>query len=306
MANKGKKRNKRILLTWIVVLLVLCVGAGVYLVKLSAKRAEEARAARAAEEAKIAEEAAEEAGAAEEASAEEAAVKKAAEHIYAYKGKSDDATYSLAAYDSAVDAGANTLAIPFVVSQDGTLYAADDDNAKELTGYAGYFSGMTDRQIDDLETVSGGKVLKLSEVFDKYGKDKNYVIELKYTSERNLTAFRKLIEKYGCEDVVSVSCRYFSGLRSLESTFPDMKKIFLCSDEEGWGEALGRDYIDEISVSREMMDESRCEAAHDRNKKFGAGTLSTEEDIKSAVSMGADSYFTDEAALAVKTAAAMQ
>ena len=36
----------------------------------------------------------------------------------------------------------------------------------------------------------------------------------------------------------------------------------------------------------------------DKKKKFGAGILSSEEDIKKAKEMGADFYFTDEAALA--------
>ena len=39
--------------------------------------------------------------------------------------------------------------------------------------------------------------------------------------------------------------------------------------------------------------------AHDYGKKFGAWGLNSEEDIKAAIEMGVDSYFTDETQLAV-------
>jgi glycerophosphoryl diester phosphodiesterase len=47
------------------------------------------------------------------------------------------------------------------------------------------------------------------------------------------------------------------------------------------------------------MNEENLAAVHESGKKFGAWTLNSEEDIRSAVSMGLDSYFTDEGALAV-------
>ena len=291
MTKKRTEQRKTIIL--VAILLLFCLLAGVYLVKLTGKRAEERREAEAAEAAEAAAQ-----QEAEQAAAEETAAAKKSGRIYAYRGSSDDAEYSLAAYDSAVEAGAGVLTVPFVVSQDGTLYVADDDYAQDLTGYAGYFSGMTDGQIDNLETKSGGKMLKLSELFEKYGRDVHYVIDLKYTSERNLMALKDLIDKNDYADAVSIASEYFKGLRSLDNELPNTPKIFLCSNEENWGEAINLEYLDAISVSKEMMSEERCKEAHEKNKKFGAGVLNSEEDIKSAIGMGADFYFTDEAALA--------
>lgn len=293
MRRKSKTGKKLIL---IAVLLMLCVVATAYLFKTVGDMREQREAA-AAEEA--AQQAAEEeaAAAAEEEAAQEAASKKD-EQVYAYSGSKDDNKYTMAAYDSAVEAGCGAIVLPFVVSQDGTLIVADDDYAQDLTGYGGYFSGMTDGQIENLETKSGDKILKLADVFDKYGKDMKYIIDVKYTSERNLMALKELVNQKDVADVVSISSEYFSGLRSLDNEFPDCPKIFLCSGEEGWAEALGTDYVDAISVTSEMMSDERCKTAKDSNKKFGAGILSSEEDITKAKDMGADFFITDAAALA--------
>ena len=296
-----RKRQIRRRIALIAVMLILCVLAGAYIVKRAGSMAKQVKETEEAEE--IANAEAEAEAAAEEAAKEEAL--KESEHIYSYSGTSTDEAYTMAAYDSAANAGAGTIVLPFVVSQDGTLYVADDDYAQDMTGYGGYFSGMTDGQIDELNTRGGSKVLKLSDVFDKYGKSIRYVIELKYTGERNLTALKDIVNKYELSDVVSVSCQYFSGLRAMEAELPDVPKIFICSNEDEWGEALGLEHVDVIAVSKDMMSAERCKEAHDRNKFISVQTLSTGEDIKSALETGADSYFTDEAAKAVEVENAM-
>ena len=289
--RRKRRMGKKLLL--VAILMLLCVVATAYLLKTVGDMREQREAA--AEEA--AQQEAADAAEAEAAAAQEAAAKKD-EQVYAYSGSKDNNRYTMTAYDNAVEAGCGAIVLPFVVSQDGTLIVADDDYAQDLTGYGGYFSGMTDGQIENLETKSGDKILKLADVFDKYGKDMNYIIDVKYTSERNLMALKELINQKDVADVVSISSEYFSGLRSLDNEFPDCPKIFLCSGEEGWAEALGTDYVDAISVTSEMMSDERCKTAKDSKKKFGAGILSSEEDINKAKDMDADFFFTDAAALA--------
>jgi len=285
---------KKLLL--VAAMLILCLVAGLYLVKMVGTRAEESKQAQAEAEAQAQAEA--EAQAETEA-AEKAASAEKSEHIYAYRGNSDDQLFTPAAYESAIEAGAGIIVLPFVVSQDGTLYVADDDDASSLTGTSGAFSGMVDSQIDALETKAGTKVMKVSDALEKYGNDVKYVIEPKYTSERNQQALADLINKYGCADNVIIASRYFNGLRSLESALPDIPKLFICEEEATFNEALYRSDVDIISVSKEMMDEEKLKTAHDNDKKFSVWVLDSEEDIKSAISMGVDSYFTDETALAV-------
>ena len=279
-ANKSKRR-----LMLIAVMLVLCVAAAVYITSLAKGRAEEARQAELEREQAEAEEAA--AAAEEEQQAEEeAAITAASERIYSYRGSSDDEAFTMAAYDNAVEVGSAFIVIPFVVSGDGTLYVSDDDYAQDLTGTAGYFSGMSDGQIAELETRGGSKVVKLDDIFDKYGKSINYIIELEYTSERNIIALLDLIKKHEIEGNVAIASKYFSGLRTLDAEMPDVPKIFICSTDEEFGEALGLDQVDTISVSKDLMIDDYCRMAHERGKKFGAWKLNSEEDIRKAIDMG--------------------
>ena len=295
MKTMRRKRNRNKRIVTIAVMLLLCLLAGLYIVKTVNKRAEEARAAELAEQ-----QAQEEAARAEEAAKAEEASAKKADRVYAYRGSSDDGKFTMEAYENAVNAGAGTIVIPFVVSQDDTMYVADDDYSQDLTGYAGYFSGMTDGQIDNLQTKSGTKVLKVSDVFDKFGGDVQYVLELKYTSERNLEALRKIIEDHGNEDSIIVSSEFFKGLRTLEGSLPDVKKIFMCREESEFGEAKNLEFVDMIAVNSDILSEDYCKDAHDHDKKFGAWPLNTEEEVKKAIEMGADFFFTDEATTAVK------
>lgn len=275
-------------------MLVLCLLAAVSIVSTVKKRAAEAR------EAEIAEQQAAEAAAQQAAEEEEKKAAEKSEHILAYRGSSEDGLYTMASYENAVAAGAGSIVLPFVVSQEGTLYVADDDYALDLTGYGGYFSGMIDSQIENLETKSGTKVLKLSEVFEKFGTDVKYVIDLRYTSERNQEALRKFLEENGNEDSISVACSYFSGLRALESSLPDVPKIFICSEAATFNEAKLADYVDVISVDKQMMSKELCDDAHKYEKEFGAWALNSADEVKQALDMGADSFFTDEVATAVE------
>lgn len=48
------------------------------------------------------------------------------------------------------------------------------------------------------------------------------------------------------------------------------------------------------------MNADNLKAAHDNSKQFSAWTLNTEEEIKNAIELGVDAYFTDDSALAVR------
>lgn len=285
--NKGKSRGKVIA---IVVMLVLCVAAAMFIVSTVRQRAESRRAAEAA---------AEEAAQTQEVS--ETPDEKADEsmsHVYANSGASSEEKYTAEAFDGAVAAGCSCLAMPIVVSADGTAYIADNDDLSDLTGVNGYLSGMVDSQVSGIKTKGGNSLLRLSDVFDKYGRDVSYVIEIKYTDDSNISAFTDTVKQYELEDIVSVSSSYYAALEKTSQEFPDMPKIFLCGNEEDYAAALGVSYLDTISVEKSLMTEERLAQVHENSRKFGVWTLNSEEDIKKALEMGVDSYYTDEGALA--------
>ncbi len=291
--RSGKAKRRRLLI--VIVLLLLCVAAAVYIiVHFGSAKNETGEAV--AEETTVEEEVAETPQEDPDAAADE----KAASHVYSHRGSAGEDELSFAAYDRAVEAGSKYLEADIVVSASGTVYLARDDQALYMTGYNGYFSGMTDRQIDELETNAGNKVIRLKDLFDKYGDSVTYLVDIKYSSSRNIDAFTETVKEYGYEKNVIAVSSYFNALSPLEEEFPDMEKLYVCSDSATFDLALGKEYVDIISVPAELMTPDYRDAAHNNDKKFSVWTLNTEEEISNAIELGVDTYFTDDSALAIK------
>lgn len=290
-ASRRKRAQRRKLIT-IIVLLLLCILSVVYILAHFGKAADK-RAEEAAKETPAAEETA------DEAVPETVTEGIAASHVYSHRGSAGDDELTFAAYDKAVEAGSKYIEADMVVSGDGTVYLAHDDYAMDMTGTSGYFSGMTDGQISKLKTKNGSNVLKLKDLFEKYGDSVNYIVDVKYMSSRNVDAFTIAVRTAGMEEKVIAASSFFDVLRPLDETFPDMTKLYVCPDQATFELALDKDYVDIISVPKNIMTADNLKAAHDHGKKFSAWTLNTEDEISDAISLGVDSYFTDDTALAI-------
>ena len=226
-----------------------------------------------------------------------------ASHVFSHRGSAGPEEHSFKAYDAAIEAGSRYIEPDVVVSSDGILYVSHDENALLMTGYDGMYEYMSSETIDSLETEAGNKILRLSEVFDKYGDSVNYVIELKSNNDACVEAFEKMVEEYGLQDSIIVQSMHTDTLKTIEDKYPDMPKLFVCWNQGDFDYAVEQPYVDIISVRAEVetgiLTEGNCKAAHDAGKLFGAWTLDTEEEIKSAIDMGVDNYFTNDTPLAL-------
>lgn len=296
-SKKRKVKRRRLLI--IIVLLLLCVAAAVYIIMHfggSKDKSTEEAAEVTTEETTAEEETVE----TPQEDLEAAAAEKAAAHVYSHRGSAGEDELTIAAYDRAVEAGSKYLEADMVVSASGTVYLARDDQAYDMTGYNGYFSGMTDGQIGALETRNGNKVIRLKDLFDKYGDSVTYLVDIKYSSSRNIDAFTETVKECGFEKNVIAVSSYFGALSPLEDEFPDMDKLYVCKDAATFELALGKEYVDIISVPEELMTADYLEAAHNNGKKFSVWTLNDEKEISNAIELGVDTYFTDDSALAIK------
>ena len=282
-------------------MLILVLICGIWIIhrghELKAQREQQERELAQQEEQQKAEE--EAAAAAAEKDAEEAAI---ASHVYSHRGSAGPEEHSFKAYDAALEAGAQNVDLDIVISSDGELYVSHDLNAVTMTGYNGMYEYMSSETIDSLKTEAGNKILRLSEVFDKYGKDVLYTIELKPHSDACIEAFEKVVDEYGFEDVIIVQSLYPDVLETLEEKYPDMQKLYVAWSQADFEYVLDKDYADIISVkaSAGLMTEANCKAAHDNGKLFSAWTLDSEETIRKAIDMGVDTYFTNDTPLALK------
>ncbi len=291
-------KKKRAKLICLIILMVISAAA------LSASlihRANLANEARRQEELRKAEELRQQEEEARIAAEKEAEEQEIASHVYSHRGSEGLYEHSFKAYDEAISAGSRNIEQDIVISSDGELFVSHDLNAVSMTGIDVPYSSMTAEEIDGLTTRAGYKVLRLSEVFDKYGRSINYIIELKTSDNDTLEAFETIVDEYGYKDIITVQCKETEALRVLDEKYPDMPKLFICKSEQDFYDSLEMPYVDIISVSidRGLMTESNCVAAHDRGKLFSAWTLSLESSIRDAIDMNVDTYFTNDTPLAI-------
>ena len=239
---------------------------------------------------------------AEEAAAEIAAAEeRIASHVYSHRGSAGPEEHSFKAYDAAIEAGSRYIELDLVLSSDGVLYVSHDFNALVMTGYNGMYEYIDSETIDGLRTEAGNPVLRLTDVFDRYGRDINYVIELKPDSFDCADAFGDVTDSYGLSDVITVQSMFPEILERLEERYPDMPKLDICRSQADFNFAVDKPYVDILSVkeSAGLMTESNCSRAHENGKLFSAWTLDTEDSIRRAIDMGVDTYFTNDTPLAL-------
>lgn len=208
----------------------------------------------------------------------------AVERVYAGNG-TGGSSHTWASYDSAIDQGAEYVEQDVAISAEGTLYVRYDN----WTYIPSHYDWEIEREMNPLQ---------LYEVFDTYGKGITYVVELKGDDPWIADEFIDLVDAYGYRDNVIVHSFYPSVLSRVDDLAPSIPLICLIDDNHyqtcTFDEALDLDYVDMVAVNHEegRMTQSKCDKAHDADKKFVAWSLDDKDTIIDAIEMGVDSYFT--------------
>lgn len=207
--------------------------------------------------------------------------------VIAAKG-TGGSVHTFGSYDEAISQDADCIELDVCMSADGTLFI---DYEWAAIVYS------SDREI---EAARG--CLRLADVFDRYGQDIIYAVELKGSDGENAQhaawALSELVDEYGLEDNVIVHSFFPKALKEMKNEYPEMETICLIDDRHlgvcTFDEAIKKDYVDAVAVNYEegRMTDSNCEAAHAANKKFAAWEFSDKDTIIDAINMGVDLYFT--------------
>ena len=222
-----------------------------------------------------------------------------AEHVYSHQGTGlEEASETFAAYDLAIAYGSRYLEQDLVVSADGVLYCSHDLSPKALTGETRTFAEMTSAELDALRTVDGTqRLLRLEDVFKRYGTAVTYVIELK-AGGPTIEPFCTLVREYGMEEQIILQSSSLWYLEQVEKEFPEMPKLFLLFEPEKFKDALAAEYVDVIAGGSAFFNQESCDEVHAAGKKFCLYVCNRSSDIRRAIEMGVDCYFTDYTAKA--------
>ena len=217
-----------------------------------------------------------------------------AAHVFSHQGTAKEETpESFAAYDLAILYGSRYLEQDLVVSSDGVLYCSHDTSPEALTGESRLFSEMTSAEIDALRVRdSDQRLLRLRDVFERYGGAVTYVIELKRDTV-SLEPFLKLVEECQMQDHILVQSSSMSTLQRIEELWPEMPKLFLLFDKERYQQALKEPCVDIIGMSSAYFNQEECDRVHAAGKKCCVYVCNSTETIRRAIEIGADCYFTD-------------
>lgn len=222
-----------------------------------------------------------------------------ADHVISHRGASGEKPeHCFAAYDLAIAYGSKYIEQDLVTSADGTLYVSHDLSPVQINGDETPYRELHDETIDAIRTPDGRGVLRMSEVLARYGDSVHYVAELKLGMEQ-VEPFVTLVRESGLERQFLVQAWDVKVLEAIEELFPEMPKVFLTMYRKPLQEALGVPCVDIVAVPSEMMTESNCVMVHAAEKKFCAWTMNSTEDIKKAIDLGMDCYFTNYTAKAL-------
>lgn len=252
--------------------------------------------------------------------------------VIAHRGASFDAPeHSFAAYDLALEQGADWLEQDAQMTRDGQLVVVHDDSLdRTARGPSADCSGLVrEKTLAQLarcevgswfnaeyperarESYVGARISTLDEVLTRYGSRARYYIETKNPAETPgiedslLVLLRKhrLVGRGSDEGRVMVQSFSPASLQRLHALAPRLALVQLRGERlpvgalDAWLDSVAT-YAVGIGPSREIISAAMVEGAHARGLVVHPYTVNTEPTMEFVLGLGVDGMFTDLPALA--------
>lgn len=243
----------------------------------------------------------------------------------AHRGASGHAPENtFAAYDLALERGADYIEQDVRMTKDGALIVFHDENlGRSARGPAGSCQGpVGEKTLAQIETCEvgtsfnerhpryareeyeGAKIPTLEEVFQRYREEANFYIDLKDPGAPGIEKeLLRLMEEHGLREssdgrwrVIVVSFSEFSlrTLHDLEPSLPLTRAYPASEDAESITTTLDetREYAAGINPWRDAVDRALVKATHDRCLRVYPYKADTKPALERLVSLGVDGIFT--------------
>lgn len=220
--------------------------------------------------------------------------------VYSHRGASGERVeHTIPAYDLAIEQGSKNIELDVVISKNGTLWVSHDLTAKAMTLVDKKYSDMTDEEISKLritklKTKEDLSILKVEDVFNRYGNNVNYVIETKPWQNQDRKLINMIKEQNLQKNVVYQTVQdNISALELVKKEIPEVQTMLLLVNQEHLNRAVKFKDVDIIGAYFPLLSRENVKLVHENGKKFNVWTLNKEEEIKKALLLNVDSYFTD-------------
>ena len=233
--------------------------------------------------------------------------------LIAHRGASRHAPENtLSAFHFALDQGSDAVELDVQLSSDKSVIVMHDSTLDRTTDGS---SLVRRHSLAVLKTLNAGhaygpefpdeKIPTLEEVFAKFGASTFYNIELKNTStpfDDLPSMVAPLIENSGLADQILISSFNPFALHKFEKFLPDVKKGLLLHS------SLSIELFSQFSMHPfeyqtvhlpfSSLNERRIKSFQSKGKLVFSYTLNHPQDIRTALDLGVDGFFTDDPALA--------
>lgn len=235
--------------------------------------------------------------------------------IFAHRGASAHAPENtLAAFELAVEQGADGIELDVKLSADGQVVVIHDATVERTTGASGRVKDMA---LDDLRALDAGnffsarfineKIPTLEEVFEAVGEKTFINVELtNYNAPRDhlVESVCMLVKKFGLQKNVLFSSFLASNLSKTRSYLPNVPTGLLALPgifgawQRSFGFAFGK--YDALHPPLKNVTQQHIYFVHRLNRRAHVWTVNDEEDMRCLFKWGVDGIFTDDPQLAVK------
>ena len=218
--------------------------------------------------------------------------------IIAHRGASAHAPENtIAAFQLALEQGADGIELDVMLSKDGHLVVIHDDTVDRTTGGKGYVRDMNLEELKSLDAGEGQSIPTLDEVFEEFGGRLIINVELKnYTSVFDGLPIEtaKLVKKHQLGESVIVSSFNPFNLPRFHARMPEVDLGLLTQPNTAkkWVWRLFK--YDALHPHFSDVDQVLIAALHSRNRKVNVWTVDEPSEIQRLAALEVDSIITND------------
>lgn len=227
--------------------------------------------------------------------------------ITAHRGASDGAPENTAAaIELAIREAADYVELDVRLTADGVPVLLHDAALFRTTRVPGYIWEVTYAELSEYDAGSsyskdfaGERIPCLEEVFERYGGEIGFNIELKTSDDRTLAEkVVGLVEQYHLEQSCVITSSSYQQLVWVKELNEELKTGYILSFV--YGDFYKSEAADFFSIYAGFISENVVEKAHLLGKEVHAWTINREDDLKRMKAMGVDNIITNKPAYARK------
>lgn len=218
--------------------------------------------------------------------------------IIAHRGASAHAPENtIAAFQLALDHGADGIELDVMLSKDHQLVVIHDDTVDRTTNGSGHVKEMTLKELQSLDAGDGQRIPTLEEVFNQFGGRFIINVELKnYASIFDSLPIEvaKRVKKYQIEESILISSFNPFNLPRFHSRLPDVKLGLLTQPDQAKKWVWRLFHFDALHPYFSDVDQVLVASLHDRNRKVNVWTVDDSQEISRLAALNVDSIITND------------